>query len=246
MHKSAFLVAALFLAPHAHSTELIQNGGFEADAVDTFEPSGWAIFESSATGAVSATSSAVSPASGYAMAEPVSGSYIGVIDAYSIGAYTLSQQFSTAAVTSAILSFDLFINDQTADGIAYIDRTGLDFSTEGEYRANQHVRIDLMSAGADPLDTGAGVLRTFYLGGANGRGFGDNPNGFVSYQFDLGSDLALGGDFTLRFAAVANVGAMQVGLDNVSLSVTAVPEPGTYALMLAGLGVVGAIARRRI
>jgi len=33
------------------------------------------------------------------------------------------------------------------------------------------------------------------------------------------------------------------GLDN--LEVAAVPEPATYALMLAGLGLVGALAHRR-
>jgi hypothetical protein len=39
-----------------------------------------------------------------------------------------------------------------------------------------------------------------------------------------------------------------IGLDNVSVTpgtVTAVPEPETYALMLAGLAVVGSIVRRR-
>jgi len=34
-------------------------------------------------------------------------------------------------------------------------------------------------------------------------------------------------------------------IDDINLSVTAVPEPGTYALLLAGLGVVGTLARRR-
>ncbi len=246
MKKSLLVVAALAIAPFAHSAELIQNGGFEMDGVDSFEPMGWSVFESAAIGGVSATSSNMSPASGYAMAAPVTGDFIGVIDAYNPGAFSLSQQFSTAAVASAVLKFDLFVNDQSDDGIAYIDRSGLDFETGGEFRPNQHVRIDLLAAGADPLDTGAGVLRTFYLGGANGRGFGDNPNRFVSYEFDLGSDLAAGGDYTLRFAAVSNVAAMQVGLDNVSLSVSAVPEPGTYALLLSGLALIGAVARRRI
>ena len=34
-------------------------------------------------------------------------------------------------------------------------------------------------------------------------------------------------------------------IDNVTFGVTAVPEPETYALMLAGLGLVGFAARRR-
>ena len=48
------------------------------------------------------------------------------------------------------------------------------------------------------------------------------------------------GDTTLRFLGVRNG---FTHLDNVS--VTAVPEPETYAMMLAGLGAVGFMARRR-
>lgn len=36
-----------------------------------------------------------------------------------------------------------------------------------------------------------------------------------------------------------------LAIDNFSLSVTAVPEPNNYAMLLAGLGVMGFIARRR-
>ncbi|RZT10573.1 PEP-CTERM protein-sorting domain-containing protein/MYXO-CTERM domain-containing protein [Duganella sp. CF402] len=46
--------------------------------------------------------------------------------------------------------------------------------------------------------------------------------------------------FSFRNAGGDNIGAL---LDNVS--VAAVPEPTTYAMLLAGLGLVGAAARRR-
>jgi hypothetical protein len=37
----------------------------------------------------------------------------------------------------------------------------------------------------------------------------------------------------------------QVEFDNVRLNVSPVPEPESYALLLAGLGLVGAAAKRR-
>jgi hypothetical protein len=46
--------------------------------------------------------------------------------------------------------------------------------------------------------------------------------------------------FSFRNAGGDNIGAL---LDNVT--VTAVPEPTTYAMLLAGLGLMGAVARRR-
>ena len=47
---------------------------------------------------------------------------------------------------------------------------------------------------------------------------------------------------TLHFAGMQE-SASGMALDNVS--VTAVPEPETYAMLLAGLGLMGAVARRR-
>jgi PEP-CTERM motif len=45
--------------------------------------------------------------------------------------------------------------------------------------------------------------------------------------------------------SVSNYGQARVYIDDVNLSVAAVPEPETYALMLAGLGAIGSIVRRR-
>jgi hypothetical protein len=46
-------------------------------------------------------------------------------------------------------------------------------------------------------------------------------------------------------AAMSSPGGMVYGQLNATASVTAVPEPSSYALMLAGLGIVGFIAKRR-
>ena len=66
---------------------------------------------------------------------------------------------------------------------------------------------------------------------------------------------AFGGSFTLSSAATVQIklldlntdyGGNDFAVDKLSLTTAAaVPEPETYALMLAGLGVVGFVARRR-
>lgn len=58
---------------------------------------------------------------------------------------------------------------------------------------------------------------------------------------------AAGSTLWLRWADLNDAGNDHLlAIDNVSLSVTAaVPEPSSYALLLAGLGAVGFIARRR-
>lgn len=82
--------------------------------------------------------------------------------------------------------------------------------------------------------TGAAVV-------GNVAGLSANLGGTVSTTWAVGDTL------WIRWNDVNDTGNDHgLGIDNVSLSVTAaVPEPGTYAMLLAGLGAVGFIARRR-
>lgn len=55
------------------------------------------------------------------------------------------------------------------------------------------------------------------------------------------------GSHTLSFAGTNPTSAFDTTafVDNVSMTVSPVPEPGTYAMLLAGLGLLGLVARRR-
>ena len=74
-----------------------------------------------------------------------------------------------------------------------------------------------------------------------GSGIGQSGNVWQQFEFDV---IGTGELDTLKFAAGGTAQTYGGSLDNVSL-VAAVPEPETYALMMAGLGAVAFMARRR-
>lgn len=69
--------------------------------------------------------------------------------------------------------------------------------------------------------------------------------GAKSFLKDLHSSTSLVGTHNLRFEGTAFNGYKGSASFNVTTAVSAVPEPTTYAMLLAGLGAVGFVARRR-
>jgi PEP-CTERM motif len=102
--------------------------------------------------------------------------------------------------------------------------------------------VDLLTAGATPFDTSAGVVANFYLGADSGP----NPHPFTSYLFDITNFVGSGGTFQIRFAEVDNQLFFHQGVDNVSIQQSeVVPEPSTILLLGTGLAAAGALRATR-
>lgn len=115
---------------------------------------------------------------------------------------------------------------------------GLDWSSLAMAAA-----ADAGSGGIAVLSVGghaslAGSLTLTFAGGATGIGTYDLFDFGSGYGGNFSSFTVAGLDPSLRATLV-------FGADGVDVSITAVPEPQTYALMLGGLGLVGWLARRR-
>jgi hypothetical protein len=210
----------------AYGAQLLVNGGFE-----TGNFSGWTVANQAGSFPGSnffVLSGTVLPLSGLTTVGPASGSFYAVSDAAGSGTHALLQTFTVSGpASSVVLSYRLFANSY---GGSFVNPIGLDF-TDG---ANQHARVDILSAGASAFTTTTGLLQNFYLG----VDAGSNPHAYTNYSFDITSLVGAGGTFQIRFAEVDNQLFFNLGVDNVSIisstAATGVPEPPSLALIALG------------
>lgn len=242
-HALAGGLLALALSPAAWAAQLIANGGFEADTSGTQSPdafTAWAAAEDGLIGGVAINHGLTTPGSGTATVGAASGQNYAVLDLSAPSRMALSQTFTVGAarVDSTTLSFHWFANYAGSESAFIAGGDGLDYTGRQPALA---LRVDVLKSGATAFSTAAeDLVFTGYFTAPLGAG----PQPYFAFtQTFLG--LAAGETYSLRFAAAANRGPLAVGIDDVSLDVTSVPEPTTWALMAAGLALLGAAARRR-
>jgi hypothetical protein len=127
-------------------------------------------------------------------------------------------ELDTTANSSMSQSFNTLLGQAYVLSFAYSPREGVATSSNG---------IQVLWNGAD-LGTFTGT------GAASGN----------VWEVETLNVFGTGGLTTLSFKSVGRSDSYGGSLDSVSVT-TAIPEPATYALMAAGLGLMGFMARRR-
>ncbi len=130
-----------------------------------------------------------------------------------------------------------------AAGLSLFDFIGGTFFTPGTQRAPADPKLFGSGPAGNTLDDTVARLALFDANSST-----VTPDGSISLgdngkiAFNLSSAVSTAGLF-LYFGEVGDNG--EVAASSIDLSPTPFPEPETYALMLAGLGVVATVTRRR-
>jgi hypothetical protein len=234
--KPIWLSATLVLALSSQAgAGLITNGGFESGF------STWTRADQlGSEGTFALQTGTLSPVNGNAVPSPPGGTTAAMTDAQGPGSHVLYQDFTVAAsMLVATLHFDLFIGNRAG---MFFSPSTLDFSTPA---LNQQARVDILLGSASPFSIASGdVLMNVFQTSPGNPGVSGYANRAVDITALINSHL--GTPLRLRFAEVDNVFTFQLGVDNVDIDASAVPEPSSWMLALGALLAIGFFGRRSV
>ncbi len=215
MKKYIAALALLVSASGASAANILVNGDFEAGNL-----SGW----TNVTGRVYVDNNNGTGTPVSNRATPINangGSFFAVGDMSGGGSEILLQSF-TVTGEPVTVSFDWFNN-------SYTGQSGTTLS------GSQSNRVDILAAGANAYDVGAGVVANLLLN--------QTSSSWQSALFTL--NLAAG-SYQFRFGSSTCCFFQNFGIDNVSVSeaTAEVPEPAMIALFGLGAAALG-LGRRR-
>lgn len=111
--------------------------------------------------------------------------------------------------------------------------------------AGQHYLLSFYYSPRAGVSSASNTIDVFWNGvkldSVTGSGVGQSNHVWGARTYDV---TGIAGSSILSFAAAGNSDSVGGSLDNASLT-AAVPEPETYAMLMAGLGIMGAVARKR-
>jgi len=236
LHRPGRTLGALLIlisaAPTARAQALVSNGGFEAGFAS------WTrVDQLGSNGTFFLQSGPLSPVNSLPVPIPPGGVRAAMTDGQAPGTHVLYQDFVVpTSFGSAQLRFDIFIGNRAS---GFFIPASLDFSTP---TLNQQARIDILRGGTDPFSVSAADV---LFGAYQTQTTDPLVSGYTTLNRDVTSVLAAnaGQTLRLRFAEADNVFEFQLGVDNISLTVTPVPEPS--ALVLCGVGLLIGLRRQR-
>ena len=212
----------------AMAANLLTNGGFESGSL-----AGWTQSiapSSSGTSGVFANGSNAPNSGQSTTVNANGGNFVYLTGQGGPGAYEIRQSFTLASAQTVTVKFDHFANNY---GGEVFSGNGLDPFANLPV---QFALVDLIPGATGAFST-AGQIQSFYSGADGGA----NPNPWTSYSFNVNLGA---GTYAIRFAQADNQLFFTQGVDNVSVS-GAIPEPASWAMLIAGFGLVGAAGRRR-